>query len=75
MVVSFHDEQILGEGECYGAGAYGEGSDAIYIWNDETLSENDYLQRKEAVFSGDIHGLWEENEYSYKEIMEYLDGY
>ncbi len=80
-VMSFPDQTVLGEGEFCDAGWYGEkanpvdGSDTIYIWNGETLSEEEYLSQKEAVFSGDIHEAWNEDAYTYEEVTTFLDGF
>ncbi len=43
-----------------------------YNWDDEWVSESEYIRRKEEVFSGDIRGVWEGDSYTYEELFEYL---
>ena len=78
MIITIPGEMELGSGEYCTAlwyePDYPNGSDMKYKWNDVFVSEEEYNSSKAKIFSGNILEADEQKQYTYDEIMEYLQG-
>lgn len=78
--MSFPEQEILGNGAYAEPGWFDDtdhsvdGAEMEYMWNDEFVSEKVYNDHKNELFNGDIHRAYEEERFTYDDIMSMITG-